>query len=209
MDSGPRWQRLEPDQRRDEILRCAQRLFAQQPYGRVSTTEVAKEAGVTRGLVNHYFGTKRDLYLAVIREAAKVPQTPLTFAPGSTLAERVELAVTWFETSLSGANSEWINAGGAQALGRDPELDHILRTAEEAAVDRVLESVGLTDVGSDDVQVRATIRAYGQLARAAGREWQRKKTLSREQFHHLLTSTLLTIVEDVLPRHASAHVPRD
>ena len=32
--------------------------------------DIATEAGVTRTLVNHYFGGKRALYLEVVREAA-------------------------------------------------------------------------------------------------------------------------------------------
>ncbi len=33
----------------------------------MSTTELAELAGVTRGVVHHYFGTKRGLYLEVVR----------------------------------------------------------------------------------------------------------------------------------------------
>jgi AcrR family transcriptional regulator len=54
-----RRRRLEPDARREQILSVAIRLFGSKPYAEVSTTDVARDAGVARGLVNHYFGTKR------------------------------------------------------------------------------------------------------------------------------------------------------
>lgn len=43
------------------------------------------------------------------------------------------------------------------------------------------------------------IRAYGQLARSAGRDWLLKDILTRDQVHSLMRHCLLTIVKDVLP----------
>jgi AcrR family transcriptional regulator len=195
----PRWRRLGPDQRREEILACAQRLFAERPYGEVSTTEIAREAGVARGLLNHYFGTKRDLYLEVVREAATVPEIAVAQLPEGTLEERIDAAVSWFLDSLDQQGASWINATGAHGLGRDPDLEKILLRAENDSVDRVLEAIGVTLVAAHRAEQQAFIRTYGQLARAAGREWLMKKTLTREQVHRLLRECLLTIVQDVLP----------
>src|SRR4051812_5171083 len=68
-----RGRRLEPDARREQLLECAVRLFGEKPYAEVSTAEIAAEAGIARGLLNHYFGTKRDLYLEVVRRLVFVP----------------------------------------------------------------------------------------------------------------------------------------
>ncbi|MFL5829210.1 MAG: TetR/AcrR family transcriptional regulator, partial [Solirubrobacteraceae bacterium] len=78
-----RWQRLEHDERRQQILVCAKSLFSERSYASVSTTEIAREAGIARGLLNHYFGTKRDLYLEVVRSMVRVPANPVPLqAPG-------------------------------------------------------------------------------------------------------------------------------
>jgi len=61
--TAPRWNRLGADVRREQILTAAAKLFGERPYSAISTTELAEAAGVTRGLLHHYFGTKRDLYL--------------------------------------------------------------------------------------------------------------------------------------------------
>ncbi|MGA2927292.1 MAG: helix-turn-helix domain-containing protein, partial [Solirubrobacteraceae bacterium] len=58
-----RWQRLEHDQRRSQILACARELFSQRTFTAVSMSEIARDAGVARGLLHHYFGSKRELYL--------------------------------------------------------------------------------------------------------------------------------------------------
>lgn len=195
----PRWRRLEPEERRREIFSCAQRLFTALPFDQVSTSDIATEAGVTRGLVNHYFGTKRDLYLEVVREAAEFPQTPIAYAGDASIEERIDNGVQWYLDAALSASGSWINVHGERGLGRDPELEAILGAAEDATIDRVLEAIGLEHEQSHRTERRAIIRTYGQLARTAVREWTVKDRLSREQVHQLLGATLLTIVRDVLP----------
>lgn len=60
--------RLEHDERRQQILAAARRLFCDRPYSEVSMADLASAAGVTRGLLHHYFGAKRYLYLEVTRQ---------------------------------------------------------------------------------------------------------------------------------------------
>ena len=74
------------------------RLFGDRPYSLVSTTEIAREAGLARGLLNHYFGTKRDLYVAVVRRLVRLPDfdgdRPTATRPLT--RRRVERSVDWF-----------------------------------------------------------------------------------------------------------------
>lgn len=196
---GPRWQRLDADRRRAQILEAATGAFAAAPYSEVSLAEVARSAGVARGLINHYFGTKRDLYLEVVREAADVPQVAVEELPDGTLHERIDAAVTWYLDSLETAGTTWIAAADPQVLGPDPALERILTEAETTTVDRVLQAVGLADEGERLEVLRAVVRTYGHLARSAAREWLLQGTLRRSQVHTLLRSTLVTVVEDVVP----------
>ncbi|KQY57123.1 MULTISPECIES: TetR/AcrR family transcriptional regulator [unclassified Nocardioides] len=200
----PRWRRLGADQRREEILACAQRLFTERSYAEVSTTDIAREAGVARGLLNHYFGTKRDLYLEVVREAATVPLVAVESIPEGPLDERIAAAVVWFLDALQEQGSSWINVG----VGREPDLDRILARAENDSVDRLMQLLGLDTEIEHRKQVRAVIRSFGQLARGAGREWLVRKALTRAQVQLLLTESLLTIMRDVLPNAFGTSPPR-
>src|SRR5947209_14590283 len=90
----PRWQRLDHDERRRQILACARRLFSERNYASVSTTEIAAEAGVARGLLHHYFGTKRDLYVEVVRSVMRMPTNPVPLqAPGRPIEVVIEQSV--------------------------------------------------------------------------------------------------------------------
>jgi AcrR family transcriptional regulator len=196
---GPRWRRLEPDARRDQILDCAVRLFGERPYAVVSTTDIAREAGVARGLLNHYFGTKRDLYLEVVRKMVLLPGLADGVASTGPLALRVQRSVDWFLDTVGAHGKTFVAVTGAEGVGDDPEIEQILADADDVAARRVLETVGVAAGSADDEQQRAMVRAYGGLVKAAVREWVRHGTLDREQVQVLLSQVLITIVRDVLP----------
>src|SRR3954467_5730167 len=51
---------------RGAILDAAERLFAAQGYEATSLTQVGQAAGVSRGTPGYFFGSKPDLYRAVL-----------------------------------------------------------------------------------------------------------------------------------------------
>jgi len=198
--AAPRWRRLEPDERREQILSCAIKLFGERPYSAVSTTELAQEAGVARGLINHYFGTKRDLYLEVVRQMVTFPEHAVEHLPKGSLAERVDSAVSWFLDMVSVHPKTWLAAIGAEGVGDDPEVERILAEADDTAAERVLEFVDLADELAHREELRAMIRAYGALVKSAAREWLVRETMPREHVQLLLTNTLLSILRDTFPK---------
>src|SRR6266699_6988019 len=69
-DEQPPRRRLSVDERRAELLRVGLRLFSERAYDEIWVEEIAELAGISRGLLYHYFPTKRDFYVAVSRAAA-------------------------------------------------------------------------------------------------------------------------------------------
>jgi AcrR family transcriptional regulator len=62
-----RWVTRRGESARDAILRAAVHCFVEVGYARTTMSEVAKQAGVTRGQVQHHFATTGDLLLAAVR----------------------------------------------------------------------------------------------------------------------------------------------
>jgi AcrR family transcriptional regulator len=60
-----------PEKRREEIIAAALDLFSQNGYQATSIRAIAKKAGVTEGLIYHYFRDKRDLVLSIIETVLK------------------------------------------------------------------------------------------------------------------------------------------
>src|SRR5215204_69333 len=65
--NSPKYSRLAPGQRREQILDAANALFAERAYDEVSIEDIASAAGVTRGLVHHYFGGRKEVYIALLQ----------------------------------------------------------------------------------------------------------------------------------------------
>lgn len=192
---NPRWRRLEPDERREQILQCARRLFGERHYSAVSAADIARDAGVARGLINHYFGTKRELYLEVVRQAVFVPPAAVDLPGGPTVA-RVAAAVDWWLEAVWRHRALWLTALGAQGFGRDQDLEMIIERAEEVAVEWALQVLDLPEVRET---TRAAVRAYGGFAQFAAREWLVRRSMTREQLHAMLCHTLLVLVQQIVP----------
>ena len=197
--STTRQARLGHDERRRQILEVAERLFREGHYGTVSVETVAEAAGITRGLVHHYFRNKRDLYVAVIRQmfrgsALPVPEYVQGVTPEQRLAESVDawLGMVWENRTT------WLLALDA-GLGRDPEVIEILERVRERAVDNIIAVLGIGPASTASPQLRGAIRAFGGFAEASTREWLERDRLNRAQLHTLLTDTLLHLVSHTIP----------
>ncbi len=71
---------------RGTILDAARRLFAQHGFDKTTMRAIASEAGVDPALVHHYFGTKRDLFIAVIDP----PEDPVRVLAGLATQSRAQ-----------------------------------------------------------------------------------------------------------------------
>ena len=140
---APRFTRLEHDERRAQILICARRLFSGHHYGEVSLADVAREAGVARGLLHHYFRTKRELYVEVVRSMVTPPADLLADErlPAGDRDLVLHHAVDLYLDSVRANRETWLATVGAQGFGRDAEVEAVLERAREATAARVIELV--------------------------------------------------------------------
>ena len=98
MSTTPKYSRLDPGQRREEILDAANALFAERGYDEVSIEDIASCAGVTRGLVHHYFGGRKQVYIALLERLGAVREEQLPPPVGRSARARVGDSVSrWLD----------------------------------------------------------------------------------------------------------------
>ena len=99
MTTAPKYSRLDPAQRRDQILDdAANALFAERAYDEVSVEDIASAAGVTRGLVHHYFGGRNDVYIALLERLGAQREQQLSPPVGRSARARVADTVSrWLD----------------------------------------------------------------------------------------------------------------
>src|SRR5262245_37359931 len=90
--------RLPGDQRRAVIEEAAGRLFGERGYARTTLDEIAAAAGVTKPVLYRHFGSKKELYLALLeRHRADLPRFFERVPAELSFDERVEAILeAWF-----------------------------------------------------------------------------------------------------------------
>lgn len=94
--------RREPHEARTAILDAAERLLAAEGYAAVSTRRVAREAGLTAGLIHYYYPTTDDLFIALHRRMTEhqTEQIRQALASEHPLLELWRFQSSWSQASL-------------------------------------------------------------------------------------------------------------
>lgn len=182
--------RLEADARRAQILEAASACFAENAYGGVTTSMVAKAAGTTRTNLHYYFKTKRDLYLEVVRQFGALPRLHGDGTALATGAEELDrLMGRWLDALEH--NPQMIMALiETSAPTADPEVAAVFWEGAKAWQDRLIVVMQMPDSRTS----RALLRAFQGMAGVAVAEWLQRKTLSKDDVRQLLVGTLLSMI---------------
>ena len=187
--------RLAPAERRQQIIDAARELYADHPYDAVSSSELADAAGVARGLINHYFGDKRELFLAVMRESIMMPERALPELDGRTLEQRAAITMDWILEAATTYGQAWVAASGAANLHGSSDIQQIVDEADDRAARLVLDALGLPDTP----HLRARLRPVAALTKAVCREWLQRETFTRDEALALLTESVLLFARHPSP----------
>lgn len=180
------------DERRAQLLELGMRLFGERAYDDVSIDDIAREAGVSKGLLYHYFGGKRDFYVACVREAAGQLLARTAPDPSLPAPERARAGIEAyldFAEDHAGAYTALMQSG----IGHDPEVLAILQHARDEIVARMLEGMGLAEPRP---LFRLAARSWVGQVEAACLEWLVRRDVPRARVVRLLLGglfgTLLT-----------------
>lgn len=54
------------DAKKEKIIKSSMEVFAEKGYENASTNDIIKKAGISKGILFHYFGNKKNLYLYIL-----------------------------------------------------------------------------------------------------------------------------------------------
>ena len=187
MSTPRRYQRLDPETRREQILDAANELFAERGYDEVTIEDLAKGAGVARGLVHHYFGGRKEVYLALLERLGGLREEQLRPPEGRSARARVADSVSrWLD---------WADANRTMYLGTiapgeditDPDVRRVVADLVSRAV--ALIALFHADMAEDSPRLRYALECWTGLNRVATRRWLRGEA-TRETTHDVIASTL-------------------
>jgi AcrR family transcriptional regulator len=103
-----------PARSRAAILDAAERLFAERGYNATSLSDVGTAAGVSRGTPGYFFGSKAELYEAVLERCFAEVREAVRAGRARTLTGQYSA-----EAILAGAVSDYFDFLAAQRLPLD------------------------------------------------------------------------------------------
>lgn len=184
---------MKSDDRREQLLRAGSELLGQRSYEEVSIDEIARAAGISKGLLYHYFPTKRDFVLAVLREETE-RVTALT-APDPTLGpvEQIEASLDAFlgyvESHASGYATIFRNRGGG-----DPTIRAALEEGRERRIETVLDGIAAwlpADSARESPALRSAVQGWIFFVEGALLRWLDQRDLERDELRELLKAVLI------------------
>jgi AcrR family transcriptional regulator len=168
--------RLEPQQRREQLLDVGAAMFAEKPYEDVFVDDIVARAGVSRSLLYQYFPSKRDLYVTIFTRASNRllaranpdPQLPLA----EQLATGLEAHIQYFADHPFEAIA--ISRG---ALSDDPAIQAIVTDELNVIGQRLIDK--LVAEGRPRGVTEIAVEGWLAFVRAACVKWVQSQKITR------------------------------
>lgn len=190
--------RLTRDARRAELLQAGERLFSERPFDDVSIDGIAAEAGISKNLIYHYFTGKRELFLAVITEAAEAmlaaTEPDMTLPPGERLRASLDRHLDFAVEHAAGYIALMRGSG-------DEDVAQIVAAGRRRGVERTLASLPLSGPAAPELEL--ALHGWVGFIDAITLRWLEHADLPRERVRDLLAElfvSALTAVGEVTAR---------
>ncbi|WP_406101743.1 TetR/AcrR family transcriptional regulator [Streptomyces sp. NBC_01003] len=186
--------RLSTEERREQLLSVGARLFAQSTYDDVWIEQVAEIAGVSRGLLYHYFPTKRDFFAAVVQRESERMLRLTAAAPGIPVREQIAVGLDTFLGYVE-AHGEGFRAFQRAGAAGDPAVREVYRQGLAAQERQIVEALaadpGSSHIDGESPVLRLAVRGWLAFMVAVCLEWLDEPELSRDQVRDLCARALL------------------
>lgn len=186
--------RLAPAARREQLLALGAQMVHEGRLDDVSIDGIAEQAGISRGLLYHYFPNKREFRLAVLRRMAD-EVISLTAPPeGNQPVEQLYAGLAAYVDYVTEHHAAYISFVRG-AAGGDEDFREIHDQARTALTDRIFtttDPAALSEFGlSDTPAVRLMVRGWSALVEDMVLTWlDDDQGVTREELLDLMTGAL-------------------
>src|SRR6188474_54052 len=194
----PTRSRLSPEERRAQLVALGKEMLSTRPIDEVSVDDIAAAAGISRGLLFHYFASKRDFHVAVATAAAEEMLDNLT--PKDPDVDGLDQ----LRSSLA-ALIDYVDAHRASylslvrgAMSGDPDMQALFEWTRARVTVRVLEGFGYRPDGPAVVPL--AVRGWVGFVEDTVTTWLQGDGLGidRDAMLDLLERSLLALIRAAL-----------
>jgi AcrR family transcriptional regulator len=180
--------RLDPAQRRAQLIDLGARMLAERPLEQISVEDIADQAGVSRGLLFHYFASKSEFHLAIVRHSSEqmLQRTEPSESDDPMLTLRSVLAS--YVDYVTEKRNTYVSLLRGTASG-DPQMREVFEQTRDIMAKRTLDQlpkIGLTRTP----QVELAVRGWIAFVEEATISWLRAPAITREELIDLTVQSL-------------------
>ena len=180
----PAYTRLQVDERRRQLLERSAELFARHSYDELSMARIARESGISKALLYHYFPSKQALFEATLRQAADEVQALTApdpdLPPPAAIAQSLDAFLAWIERNELAYQKLMEGATGSG------EVRGLIAEIRDRTSEQILEGLG----AEEQPRVRAAVRGWLWFMDGAILDWLEHHEVSREELRDLLLTVL-------------------
>ncbi len=197
--------RLSTDARRKELLEVGKTIFSQHAFDDVSTNDLAEMAGISKGLLYHYFKNKRGYYVETIRAAAEElitatePNADLT--PPMMMVATLQAYLDHIEV-----NERLFRAVTQGGIGSDPECKEIIDRFRHKGVTRIYEAFG---IDKPPPRLRARLVAWVGANEFLSLDWIEHRDIPKNDIIQMMVTNLAPIIKEELADHPMVKFLKD
>jgi AcrR family transcriptional regulator len=185
--SRPAYKRLAVDERRRRLLELGADLFTRYAYDELSMARIAREAGISKALLYHYFPSKQAYFAATLEqqaaELAALTQPDPSLPPAEQLASSLDAFLAFVEAN-AGAYAKLQRSAGSV-----PEVRELIERVRDETAARIL--AGIAPGRTPPPELRAVVRGWLWFMDGVVLDWIEHRDLSRPEVHDLLLGTLI------------------
>ncbi|HZG06912.1 MAG TPA: TetR/AcrR family transcriptional regulator [Streptomyces sp.] len=189
MTTGVR-RRMGVEERRQQLLDVALRLFSDRSPQDVSIDDIATAAGISRPLVYHYFPGKYSLYEAAVRRAADELSARFAVPREGPFSSRLLLVMgRYFDFVEEHATGFSALLRGGSAVG-SARASAVIDEVRQAAYEQLLAHLELPEPGP---RMTLVIRSWVGVAETTALTWLAERSIPRRELERQLVHDLLAL----------------
>jgi AcrR family transcriptional regulator len=187
--------RLAPEDRRRQILAIARDILDSKPLEDITVEEAAQRAGVSAGLVFHYFGTQRKFRRALAGEAAQELLAQLAPDPALSHARQLHGALDRF--TAYAARRPGLFFAVTRVAGGNHDLRDLYAGIRVTMAEWLVEA--LRDAGvPDSPALSATVAGWLAYSEEVVAGWLTQQEMAREEVVALCETACYRLVQAVV-----------
>jgi AcrR family transcriptional regulator len=184
--------RLDTDERRSRLLELGTRLFTEHGFDEISMAQIAREGGVSKALLYHYFPSKRDFFVATLADNAEDLVRRVAPAEGASPAEALlgslRAYVGWIEEHRDSYTKLLRSAASI------PEVDEIVRQVREGTATRILDGLAEASGRTPLPLTHVAVAGWLWFMDGAILDWVEHRDMTVDELARLGLQTLLGAV---------------